>query len=230
MRRQQNVFLTRNFVAASIQIPGRREWRVRREPPVLRRLQRFNCHIDNLIRPLGRTHIDQLGKPPRSNGGLNLRNQFWKRCKVRDCCRTELSGLSETLVNRREIILRRKLRLFRVNRADPIGKGFLPRNFATQARVIQVAMGIDQAGQQRLLAKIDNFSPVARLDLVEPSNVDNPIPFNCNRAILDRRDIHRDNDTRVDNHSFFTTFRHWPTSRLHASWQSIGTSCFPCPI
>ena len=34
-------------------------------------------------------------------------------------------------------------------------------------------MRVDQAGKQRLLAKIDNFSGVTRFDFVEQSNIDN---------------------------------------------------------
>jgi len=34
-------------------------------------------------------------------------------------------------------------------------------------------MRVDQAGKQRLLAKIDNFTGVAGFDFVELSNIDN---------------------------------------------------------
>src|SRR4029077_14630324 len=94
--------------------------------------------------------------------------------------------------------------------------------------------------------KIDNFSGVARFDFVEHSNINNAIFFDRDRAVLDRRSIHRHNEACADNHfsavaniggnnatlaerrcrasalSPFTTLRHSATSKLHASWQSSG--------
>jgi len=102
-----------------------------------------------------------------------LRNQIWKGSQIGDRRRAESLGFRETFVDRREIIFWRKPCFLGVNRANPISKSFLRRNFATQAGVIEVAMSVDQPGQERLLAKIDNLPGVARLELIKSSNIDN---------------------------------------------------------
>lgn len=84
-------------------------------------------------------------------------------------------------------------------------------------------MGVDQARQQSLLAKIYHDAGIAPLDLVEFSNIDNSISGNCNRAILNRRSIHCRDGAGTKDHSPFTTFRHAATNRLHGSWQRSGT-------
>ena len=84
-------------------------------------------------------------------------------------------------------------------------------------------MCVDQSGQERSLAKIDDFTAVARFDFIKFSDVDNFISGKGDRAIVNGRSIHRNDDSRTKNHSPFTTFRHSATSRLHASWQSSGT-------
>src|SRR4026207_1412796 len=86
-----------------------------------------------------------------------------------------------------------------------------------------MAMGADQTGQQSLLAKIDHGAGIARFDLVEFSNIDNSISGNCDRAILNRRSIHRPEGARANAHSAFATCGQAATKRLHASWQSSGT-------
>jgi hypothetical protein len=63
-----------------------------------------------------------------------------------------------------------------------------------------MAMCIDQAGKQRLLAKIGNFTGVARFDFIEQSNVDDSISFDRDGAVLDGRSIHRHNEAGADNH------------------------------
>src|SRR6266576_5051064 len=85
-----------------------------------------------------------------------------------------------------------------------------------------MAMGVDQTGQQSLLAKIEHGAGIARFDLVEFSNIDNSISGNCDCAILNRRSIHRRDGASANNHSPFTTFRHAATKRLHGSWQRSG--------
>jgi len=74
-----------------------------------------------------------------------------------------------------------------------------------------------------LLAKIDRFTGVTRLDLVNFSNIDNAIFGNHDRAVVDGWSIHRHDRARTNDHSPFITFRHSAISRLHASWQSNGT-------
>ena len=85
-----------------------------------------------------------------------------------------------------------------------------------------MTMRVDQSGQQRLLAKVDSFTGVARFDLIKFPDIGDSIPGNSYRAVVDWRSIHRNNCARMKNHSLFTTFRHSATSRLHASWQSSG--------
>ena len=84
-------------------------------------------------------------------------------------------------------------------------------------------MRVDQPRQQRLLAKIDNFTGVAPFDLIKFRDIDNFISGNSHRAILDGRSIHRHDGAGANDHSPFTTFRHSAINRLHASWQSNGT-------
>ena len=78
-------------------------------------------------------------------------------------------------------------------------------------------MRVYEPRQQRLFAKIDNFTGVARSDLVKLPNIDNLIAGNSHRAILDGLSVHRHHGARTDDNSPFTTFRHSATSRLHAS-------------
>ncbi len=132
---------------------------------------------------------------------MNLRDQFWKCSQTSNRGGPESLCLCETLVNRGDIIVGRELRLFRVNRANPIGKGFLGRDLPAQTRVIEVAMRVNQPGQQRLFAEVDDLPGVARFDLVEISNIDDLISANGDRAILDGWSVHGDDRARANDHS-----------------------------
>ena len=102
-------------------------------------------------------------------------------------------------------------------------------------------MRVDQPRQQCLLAKVDNFfSCVAAGNFRKFSDIENTIAGDHDRAVLNRRTVHRHDGARADDHfspvavpkafgiaslswlSPFTTFRHSATSRLHGSWQSNG--------
>ncbi len=86
-----------------------------------------------------------------------------------------------------------------------------------------MTMRVDQSGQQRLLAKVDSFLPrVSRGNPRKFSNINNSISGNRDGAVLNWRAIHCNDGARANDHSFFTTFRHSATSRLHASWQISG--------
>jgi hypothetical protein len=43
-------------------------------------------------------------------------------------------------------------------------------------------------------------SGVARFDLVKCANINDPIPRNDDRTILDRRSVHRHNGARANDH------------------------------
>src|SRR4029450_1719914 len=86
-----------------------------------------------------------------------------------------------------------------------------------------MTMRVNQTWQENLLTKIDNL--LVRIscgDFGEFSNTDNSIYGNRDRAILNRRSIHRHDNACANDHSPFTTFRHAATKRLHGSWQSSG--------
>ena len=68
-------------------------------PQVLGLLQRLNCRVDKFICALRRADINQFRKPTRANRRLNLRNQLWKRCEIRNRGRAKSLGFSETFVN-----------------------------------------------------------------------------------------------------------------------------------
>ena len=148
--------------------------------------------------------------------------EFWKRSQICDDSCAESFRLHETIVDRGKIVFRRKLRLLSVDRANPIGKRLLWRDFAAQARVVKMAMRVDQSRQQRLVAKIDRFTGIARFDLIKLSNIDNAIFGNHDRAVVDGWSIHCHDRARTNDHSPFITFRHSAINRLHASWQSRG--------
>jgi hypothetical protein len=61
-------------------------------------------------------------------------------------------------------------------------------------------MDVDQSWEQHLLAQIDDFAGVARPDFAERANIGNPIPFDCDRAVVDRRPIHGHDHARADDH------------------------------
>src|SRR5882724_12955673 len=84
-------------------------------------------------------------------------------------------------------------------------------------------MRVDQPGQERLLAEIDNFTRIFFFDLIKFANVDDAICGNHDGGVPDRWSIHRHDGPRTNNHSPFTTFRHSAINRLQASWQSNGT-------
>src|SRR5262249_18745062 len=89
--------------------------------------------------------------------------------------------------------------------------------------IIEMAMRVNEAWQESLLAKIDYSAGVARFDLLKLFNIDDSVSGNRDRAILNRRSIHRYNGAGANDHSPFTSFRHAATKRLHGSWQSSGT-------
>ena len=62
-----------------------------------------------------------------------------------------------------------------------------------------MAMGIDQARQEHALAEIDQFI-ISGGNLRKFSNFDNAISADTNRAIRDRRAIHRDDNARANDH------------------------------
>src|SRR5438034_9506753 len=132
---------------------------------------------------------------------MNLRDQFWKCSQISNRGGPESLCLCETLVNRGDIIVGRELRLSRVNRANPIGKGFLGRDLPAQTGVIEMAMRVNQPGQQRLFAKVDDLTGVARFDLVEISSFNDLIPANSDRAILGWRAVCGNNRARTNDHS-----------------------------
>src|SRR4030095_6950410 len=141
-----------------------------------------------------------------------------------DSCRAKLFCLREPFVNRGDVILWRKFRFLRVNGTDPIGERFLSGNLPAQARVVEMTMRVNQARQENLLAKIDNLlAGIPCGDFGKFSDIDNSISENCDRAILNRRSIHRHDNAGANDYSPFTTFRHAATKRLHGSWQRSGT-------
>src|SRR5262245_31429263 len=101
-----------------------------------------------------------------------------------------------------------ELRLFRVDGSYPFGERFLPANSPANPCVTELTMRVNQTWQKNTLAKIDQRSGISRFDLVELFHVDYPIPRNCDCAIFNRRSIHRHDDSGVNDHSLFTTFRH----------------------
>src|SRR5215467_4180944 len=132
---------------------------------------------------------------------MNLRNQFWKCSQIGYRGGSESLCLCETFANRGDMIGRREARLFHVDRANPIGKRFLRWDLSAQTGVIEVAMCVDQPGQQRLLAEVDNFPCVAHLDLIEISSTDDLIPANGDRAIFNGRSVHGNDRARTNDHS-----------------------------
>src|SRR5437588_11937907 len=62
-----------------------------------------------------------------------------------------------------------------------------------------MAMGIDQARQEHALAEIDQFI-INGGNLRNFSNFDDAISADTNRAIRDRRAIHRNNNARANDH------------------------------
>ena len=78
-------------------------------------------------------------------------------------------------------------------------------------------MSVDQSRQERLLAKIDNFTGDVRFDLIEFPYIENLMSANNDHAIVDGRSIHRHDSPCTMDHSAFTIFRHSATNRLHAS-------------
>ena len=80
-----------------------------------------------------------------------------------------------------------------------------------------MTVGVDQAGQQGLLAEIMYFTGVAPFDLTKFSDVGNSIRGNRDRAVLDGRPIHCNDRPCAKDHSPLTTFLHSAISRLQAS-------------
>src|SRR5438445_11956201 len=99
MCREQDIVAWGYVVTATTEIFRRRERRVRREGPVVRRLHRFDCKLETFACAVRRAHIDQFRKPPRANRRTDLRNQLGKRSKIRDGRCSESFGLSETFVD-----------------------------------------------------------------------------------------------------------------------------------
>ena len=62
-------------------------------------------------------------------------------------------------------------------------------------------MRVDQPRQERLLAKIDNFTSVAHLDLIKFPDIDDSILGNHDCAIVDGGSIHRHDGPRAKDHS-----------------------------
>ena len=89
-------------------------------------------------------------------------------------------------MNRRDVILGRQVCFFCVDRANPIVELFLRRDLAAQQGVIEVAMRVNQTGEQDLLAEIQVLSAIAGSHLFERADVRYLISGNCDRAILNR--------------------------------------------
>src|SRR6266516_4147924 len=111
-------------------------------------------------------------------------------------------------------------------------------------------MPVDQARQEHLLDKIENFAGVVLSECIESAYIDDPASFKRNCAVLNRRAIHCYDCARANDHFSpvsastsvanidknnatlterrygsslpFTTLRHSATSRLHGSWHSSG--------
>src|SRR5207244_3885355 len=120
-------------------------------------------------------HVNHLRKPPCADWFFNLDDQFWKCCEIRDHRRSELSCFRESLVDRSNVVLRRKFFLRRVDRANPVGERFWRRNFAAQTSVIEMAMRVDQARNECLLTEIDDFAGMVSIDFRKCSYIRDPI-------------------------------------------------------
>jgi hypothetical protein len=51
-----------------------------------------------------------------------------------------------------------------------------------------------------LFAEIDNVPGVARLDVIKSANIDDPIPGNSDRTILNGRSVHCHNSAPANDH------------------------------
>jgi hypothetical protein len=63
-----------------------------------------------------------------------------------------------------------------------------------------MAMRVNQPGQQYLFAEIDGLAAVARLDVIKSANVNDPIPQNSDRAVLNGLSLHCRNNARANDH------------------------------
>jgi hypothetical protein len=83
---------------------------------------------------------------------------------------------------------------------DPVGEGFRRRQFAGHVGVIEMAVGVDEAGQQDDFAEIEVFRGGAAEFFPRCDGADF-ISVNENRAVLDGRRGDGENDFRPQDHS-----------------------------
>jgi hypothetical protein len=51
-----------------------------------------------------------------------------------------------------------------------------------------------------LFAKVDSVAGVARLDVIKPANINDPISGNSDRTVFNWRSVHRHNNARANDH------------------------------
>jgi hypothetical protein len=68
--------------------------------------------------------------------------------------------------------------------AKPVPERILAGNLALEAGKIQVAMGVDQAGQEHRVAQVQNPRRGVKGHLLAPAHLENPVPFQQHESVL----------------------------------------------
>src|SRR5205814_7051512 len=96
---------------------------------------------------------------------------------------TPFFELSKSMCDRLQIILVIDAAFHRIDALDPLRKTFLPADCEAHHRVIEMAMRVDQAGQQRALTEIEYRTGIKPRQIFKRSDRANRISTHGHRAV-----------------------------------------------
>src|ERR1700751_5514867 len=176
------------------------------------------------------TNVDQFQTRPCSHRttwkeGKNLRI----RNDVQDSCGPVSPKLCEPELRRANVVAIGECSFQRVDPADPVREASCRENCTPHESIVEVAMGIDQTGQDSYFTEIDHSPSMRAEDLVSAARFNNDASVNHKCPIFNGRPMHRHKrSASIGNHdprrfrfpsSDITTFLAAATSILQPSRQ-----------
>jgi len=141
--------------------------------------------------------IDQLQEPPGTQGRhRKLGKQFGDGLDIGHRGDATLGQHLESFGNCPKIILHGKGAPQGVDVFDPLGEALLRSEGPAKFRVVEMTMGVDQAGQKRAGAEVDDFLTGPGGQIGSLTHCDNLRSLDSDRATGDRRGRNREDIIR----------------------------------
>ena len=223
-------------IGESVEIGGGGEGGVWAEAKIIERIfPRFEegeGSRDDIVGGEAMADIDHFVEPPSADGGrAEEGHEFGEGFDIADGGGAPALEFGEALLDGGEVILAIERAFDGVDALDPGGETVGWEDGVAHHRVIEMAVGIDQAWEEDDLAEVGDLAGVGGEDLGGGTDRGDPIIFDHDRAVLDGGTVHGNDRAGAEDHegvaaaarsACLTTSRAWATRRLQASWQRRG--------